>query len=141
MPRFENQGAQIYQAPGLTPGLLGLGLAICGLLLVIRPAKATSSENSFWANVMGSRANRRRALAALVLTVGYGGILFGSVPFVIATFLFVFAFVVTFELLLRPEDKTRPNLLPVILVAGALGIATSFGCQFVFEKLFLIRLP
>lgn len=141
MPRFENQGAEVYQVPGLTPGILGLGLAICGLLLAVRPARTGTTDSSFWSTVMGSPPNRRRALAALVLTIGYGGVLFGNVPFVLATFLFVFAFVVTFELWLRPQGKLRPNGLHAMLAAGALAAVTSLGCQFVFETLFLIRLP
>lgn len=141
MPRFENQGAMIYQAPGLTPGLLGLGLAFCGLLLAIRPAGEAGSEKSFWSGVMGSSQNRRRALAALVMTIGFGGFLFGNVPFVIATFVFVFAFIVTFEYFLLVEGKTRPKAFHVMLIAGALAAVTSFLSQFVFETLFLIRLP
>ena len=141
MPRFEDQGAHIYQAPGLTPGLLGLGLAFCGFLLAVRPAKADSPDNSFWSDVFGSPRNRRRALAALILTLGYGGGLFGRVPFILATFLFLFAFIVTFELVLHADDQKRAKPVPVVLIAIGLAAITSVGCQFVFETLFLIRLP
>lgn len=141
MPRFENQGAQIYQAPGLTPGLLGFGLAFCGLFLALRPVGTAGGETSFWSSVMGSPSNRRRAVAALILTIGYGAILFGNIPFFLATLLFVFAFIVTFELILRPEDKVKPKTFRVVLIAGVLAVLTSLVAQYVFETLFLIRLP
>ncbi|MEP2980411.1 MAG: tripartite tricarboxylate transporter TctB family protein [Lentilitoribacter sp.] len=141
MPRFEAQNAHIYQTPGLTPAILGAGLAICGFILIIRPARGNGSNRDYWMAILGSPKNRIRALSAIILTLGYGGGLFGKVPFILATFLFIFAFIVTFELFLRSNSHEQPNKVRVVLIAGLIAIITSVGCQYIFENLFLIRLP
>ena len=56
----------------------------------------------------------------MLMTIGYGAILFGNIHFFLATLLFVFAFIVTFELILRPEDKVKPKTFRVVLIAGAM---------------------
>lgn len=143
MPRYADRGAQIYETPGFTPGLLGIALTICGVILALRPASAGAESYSFWNEVMGSPITRSRALAALVLTLGYGAFLFGSLPYVVATFLFVFAFVVVFELWLTPVDKPKRSGGPykVLGIAAALGLAVAFVTQYVFQTLFLVQLP
>jgi putative tricarboxylic transport membrane protein len=140
MPRFEAQGAPAYQSPGLTPGLLGLALAGCGLILALRGKREDGAEHTYWNTVIGTPVNRNRAVAALALTLIYGAVLFGNVPYVLATFLFVFAFVCTFEIILKPEGSTR-RPLPSLIAAALLGLVTSFGSQYVFQTLFLVRLP
>jgi len=143
MPRFEDRGAQIYETPGFTPGLLGCALALCGLVLVFRSASANGESRSYWDEVMGSSITRRRALAALGLTLGYGAVLFGSVPYLIATFGFVFCFIGVFELVLTPVDKPqRSASFPQVLgVAAAIALVVAFTTQYVFQTLFLIQLP
>lgn len=140
MPRFEAQGAPAYQSPGLTPGILGLALALCGLILALRPMQADGAERTYWTTVIGTPANRNRAIAALALTLIYGAVLFGNVPFVWATFAFVFAFVVTFELVLKPEGSTR-RPVPSLIAASSLALITSLGSQYLFQTLFLVQLP
>lgn len=140
MPRFEAQGVPVYQAPGLTPGFLGLGLALAGLVLAVRTGRPDARETHYWDQVIGTPANRKRALAALVLTLLYGAVLFGNIPYILATFLFVFAFVVTFEIVLKPAGSTR-RAIPSALVALVLALVTSFGSAYVFRSLFLVQLP
>lgn len=140
MPRFEAQGAHAYQAPGLTPGLLGLALAFSGLFLAFRPAGDQGQKTTFWDTIVGSPVNRKRAAVALVLTLGYAGGLFGNAPFALATFLFVFAFIVTFEILLKPEGSS-PRVGVTLIAAGVIGLLASFGSQYAFQTLFLIQLP
>ncbi|WP_380058801.1 tripartite tricarboxylate transporter TctB family protein (plasmid) [Falsihalocynthiibacter sp. SS001] len=142
MPRFENQGAEIYQAPGLTPGFLGIGLAVCGLILAVRSARDDANDKTYWEATFGNPVHRKRILAALALTLSYGALLFGTVPYVIATFLFVFAFVVTFERILIPHGTTpKIPLWGSLTIAAALAAATSFGTYFIFKTLFLVQLP
>ncbi|SHH18100.1 tripartite tricarboxylate transporter TctB family protein [Cognatishimia maritima] len=141
MPRFEAQGASIYQAPGLTPALLGAALALCGALLAFRKARADGKSHSYWDAIAGTPQNRKRALAALALTLSYGAVLFGNVPFLLATFLFVFGFVITFEHWLRPEERAPRHIGKTIGIASLLGISTAFLCQYLFQTLFLVQLP
>lgn len=143
MPRFEDRGAAIYETPGFTPGFLGCALSICGLILIFRPARNGSESLSFWNEVMGISATRKRALAALGLTLGYGAVLFGSIPYLVATFIFVFCFICVFELVLIPSDKPRNAVqVPrVLFFAASLAVLVSFVTHYVFQNLFLVQLP
>lgn len=143
MPRFEDRGAQIYEGPGLTPGLLGCALAVCGLILAFRSAAPNGDSIEYWNEVMGSSITRRRALAALGLSLGYGAFLFGSVPYLIATFGFTFCFIAIFELVLTPVDKPQrsTSTLRVLGVAAVIALVVAFATQYVFQTLFLIQLP
>ncbi|MDW3223145.1 MAG: tripartite tricarboxylate transporter TctB family protein [Paracoccaceae bacterium] len=142
MPRYGERDAQIYEAPGFTPALLGIALAICGVLLAFRPASDTQNT-SFWDEVAGSSTSRKRAGAALGLTLTYGGLLFGRVPYFAATFVFVFAFICTFELLLRPADKAnlRPTYLKTIVAGAVIATLCAGISQYAFETVFLVQLP
>lgn len=143
MPRFEDRGTAIYETPGFTPGFLGCALLICGLILIVRPDRQGSESFSFWNEVMGMSATRKRALAALAMTLGYGAVLFGSVPYLVATFVFVFSFVCVFELILIPSDKPRETVqVPrVLFIAAGLALVVSFLTRYVFQNLFLVQLP
>jgi hypothetical protein len=143
MPRFEERGAEIYEAPGLAPALLGLSLALCGLILALRKAGETGEKSSYWDEVMGDVVTRRRALAALVLTLGYGAVLFGAVPYLIATSAFIFCFIAIFELVLVPVDREKSDhAIPKVLGGAAIiALLVAFATQYVFQTLFLIQLP
>ncbi|KAJ55861.1 hypothetical protein ACMU_08805 [Actibacterium mucosum KCTC 23349] len=139
MPRFEDQGAPVYQAPGLTPGLLGVALAVSGAILALRRGRDGAQTTTFWQNVFGAPQSRRRAGAAVVLTVIYGAVLFGNTPYLVATFLFVTAFVLVFEIGLNSQNRTK-GVVRSVIVAIVLGVVTSLGTRFLFETLFLIQL-
>lgn len=140
MPRFESRGAFLYQAPGLTPAILGAALALSGLIMVLRRPAAGADDSTVWDEIFGDPVNRRRALAALALTILYGAVLFGWLPFVPATGVFIFAFVVTFERLL-PEGDALPPATRTLSVAALLAIAAAFGIHFVFQSVLLVQLP
>jgi putative tricarboxylic transport membrane protein len=80
----------------------------------------------------------RRVLLSIALCLAYAAGLVGRLPFWLATFLFVAAFVILFEWPLAADrsDRTRRVLWPVLL-AAAISAATSF----VFQEIFLVRLP
>jgi len=124
MDRLERHGAALYTAPGLVPGLLGLVLLVLGVVLALR----------------GLRAGPARGLPApslgntplvLALCFGYAAGLIGRVPFWLATFVFVGAFIALFE---YPSHR-RMALAPVY------GAVTSLVVTYLFETVFLVRLP
>lgn len=136
MPRFGGSGASVYSAPGLVPGMIGVAIALLGAILCVRAVLA-----------LRARAPREqeapeqgwlRAFSALALCGFYALALVGRAPFWLATFLFVFAFIVGFELW-DPEmrQRARHRLAAALIIAAAASAAVSY----LFQEIFLVRLP
>lgn len=138
MPRFAEQGGEIYTAPGLVPSFYGLVLAALSLWLAARSLRRLRSPDE--ANGTAEpTGNSNRALgitAALGLLFIVG--LIGRMPFWAATTVFVTLFIAIFEW--RPElsPGMRARRIATALLQGVL---TGFLVTLVFEKLFLVQLP
>ena len=72
------------------------------------------------------------------LTLGYAAGLVGRLPFWLATWLFVAAFVALFEWPLATTGAGRLRRLAIALIYGAL---VSAAVSLVFQRIFLVRLP
>lgn len=131
MERFESMGAQLYTMPGFVPGMLGGVLMLLGAVLMLRGWRRSLRDTV--AEPTEGLINRRIAIT-LVLTLVYAGLLIGRVPFWLATALFVAVFVASFA----PEDQAPQRRLVVSVLAGVL---TSAVVTFVFQQIFLVRLP
>jgi Tripartite tricarboxylate transporter TctB family len=129
MDRLERLGAKLYSAPGLVPGLLGLVLLVLGLLLAVRAVREGGLREGY-VNTSLRRGWGSTALV-LILCLGYAVGLVGRAPFWLATFLFVSAFIALFEY----PARRRMALAPVY------GAATSVVVSWMFESVFLVRLP
>ena len=123
MDRLERYGAALYSAPGLVPGLLGLVLLALGLVLALRGSRGGSATVSsiVWGNTP----------LVLALCLGYAIGLIGRVPFWLATFAFVTAFIAIFE---YPARRA-------MALAPAYGAVTSVVVSYLFEAVLLVRLP
>jgi hypothetical protein len=131
MERFESMGAQLYTMPGFVPGMLGGVVLLLGLVLMLRGWRRSLREA---AAEPAERLINRRIAITLVLTLVYAGLLIGRAPFWLATALFVAVFVASFA----PEEQTARRRLAVSVLAGVL---TSAVVTFVFQQIFLVRLP
>jgi hypothetical protein len=131
MERFESMGAQLYTMPGFVPGMLGGVVLLLGLVLMLRGWRRSLREASA---EPAERLINRRIGITLVLSLVYAGLLIGRAPFWLVTGLFVAAFVAAFA----PEDQAPRRRL---LVAVATGVLTSAVVTFVFQHIFLVRLP
>ena len=140
MPRFAHLNIEPYTVPGLVPGALGAVILLLGAILFLRAARAGG-----WRLGAGGAARTwsadpggRRLALALALCLGYAGLLVGRLPFWLATFAFVFGFVVLFEwpLATAPRKRVRP-LLTALVYAMAVAAAVTL----VFQYVFLVRLP
>lgn len=131
MERFESMGAQLYTMPGFVPGMLGGVVLLLGLVLMLRGWRRSLREA---AAEPAERLINRRIAITLVLTLVYAGLLIGRAPFWLATALFVAVFVASFA----PEEQTARRRLVVSALAGVL---TSAVVTFVFQQIFLVRLP
>ena len=79
-----------------------------------------------------------RFFVALALSVGYAAGLVGSLPFWAATGIFVFLFVVIFE---WRGTRSLASLVRAVFMAALLAVIVATAVTFVFEQVFLVRLP
>jgi hypothetical protein len=140
MPRMEAAGSGGYTAPGIVPGIIGVALAVCATLLLIRSLRAGG-----WRINRGGLPEMRPVLSAcrsagiaLGLITIYAVVLVNRIPFWLATLLFVFTFISCFEWQpgLRPALRARhlgTSLVQAVIVAAAV--------TFLFERVFLVQLP
>jgi hypothetical protein len=141
MPRFEERHINPWTIPGLVPGMLGIVIAILGAVVALRsllggalrPRAQLSAEEA-----VETRAAIVRFSICAGLCLVYALALVGRAPFWIATGLFVFAFVAIFEW--RTGDEAGPRLIK-LAIAAALAIAAMLAIPYLFEHLFLVRLP
>ena len=86
---------------------------------------------------LAPRAASYRLGLTLLLTLVYAGVLVGRLPFALATFLFVGGFIVVFEWRRGPAAAAARRIAIAVFEAALVAVAVSF----VFERIFLVRLP
>jgi len=159
MPRFASIGADPVTAPGLVPGLLGGIIALLGLLMAVRaalalralataaapavPSEAPEGQEAAEAAgpayiVESPNAGRNRFATVLVLGVLFAGLAVGRVPFWLATLMFVFVSVALLELQRYGAGRgVAQRIVVALVIAGG----TAWAVTYVFESIFLVRLP
>ncbi len=139
MPRLEIRGVHPATVPGLVPGMLGAALALCGLALGGKALKESGLRGG-WGDVLAllktDEALRFAAVAAMTLV--YSLILVGTLPFWLATALFVFVFIAAFEVWIT--DTPKP-LVRALIWAAVQAVIVAVVVTLVFERGFLVRLP
>lgn len=141
MPRLEHLGAHPLSVPGIVPAFLAAILILCGMVLVVRSVRGGGHRlglSGAKTRELLARPHNRRLLLTGLLTVGYAGFAMGSLPYWLATGLFVFAFVLLFE---REPGMPAAAWVRLAAVAGLLAVATAATVTWVFERLFLVTLP
>jgi hypothetical protein len=130
MDRLEQQHINPWTVPGLLPGMLGVTLAIFGLVLLLRPAAVMPDEPPL---------DRRRAGLATLLCLGFAGGLVGSgLPFWLAVVIFVFAAIAIFE---WQDWAAAGTLAASALRALLIAACTAAAVTVIFQEVFLVRLP
>lgn len=138
MPRMSEFGANIWSAPGIVPGMVGLLIAIMGGVLYFRSREKPVSE----ASAPARNGGWRRVLTVFVLCVMFAGMLVGRIPFAIAAFAFIFVFILLFDREDRAIETGSKTFSPArIALAFGVAAAASFTITWVFEDIFLVRLP
>ena len=162
MPRFEHLAVNPYTVPGLVPVFLGGAILLFGLVMLTRSVVAkrldvaaderTTDEAPGDGEALDPGAepltaaappdrsgeSLRRLLITLGLTLGYAGGLVGRLPFSLATFVFVFAFITIFD---WPKAAAAQRTVRLFLTAGVQALLVAVAVTLVFERLFLVRLP
>jgi len=137
MPRLEEQGINPYTVPGLVPGLLGLILAVFGVVLVLRRGPASGGIDLEGDD--GGVTEPWRVVLAFCLCLGFAaGLLGRGPPFWAAAGVFLFLAIILFE---YPERRAAGTLRQGIIRAALVAAIGAAAVTFVFQEIFLVRLP
>ena len=141
MPRFEEQGVNPFSVPGIVPGFLGGVVAFLGAVLFIRSImrkgyKLGLNRQAF-KNFISAEMTKRFAVTILV-SIAYGWGLLGHMPYEIATAIYVFAFILIFDI--KWKQELRPQWKK-ILIAAFVAILVGGIVGTTFRYLFLVNLP
>lgn len=138
MDRLEVRRIHPSTIPGLVPLILGIALTLCGGLLAIRSWRllASGSGGALVRVLVSWTYLRVFVVLALALIFALG--LMGRMPFWLAAGLFIFAFIVLFETVLADEPKP---LVSTLIWALSIAVLGGGGVYYVFERIFLVRLP
>jgi hypothetical protein len=132
MDRLDERSIHPLTAPGLLPGVLGIGMMALALVLLLR--RAVPVEDG----AEGAGIDRRKLATSFLLCVSYAGLLLGrGIPFPVLTAGFVFTHLLLVD---DPERRARPPQRRAV-EAGLIAAATSALVTLVFQQLFLVRLP
>ena len=140
MDRLERQDINPYTVPGLLPGLLGIVILLLGVLLGVRSWKRHGAVHGGARLHVHAAVVRRLALVVALILV-YSVVLVGhGMPFWLASTLYVVASILTLQ---RPQRALLGRKLSWrdIAFALAVGLGSGWGITFVFQDLFLVRLP
>ena len=141
MPRFEDQGGNFYDAPGVVPFIIGVLVTALSLVMLVRAIKRKGyrfdSIGSGIGAVLRSEGTLRIGVT-IAICVLYGLVLLRLLHFIGATLIFVFAFVMIFEY----DPKKSPGAQwKVPFFAVILAVASTAAVYGVFQYLFLVNLP
>jgi putative tricarboxylic transport membrane protein len=140
MPRLTELNVHPMTAPGLVPGLVGGVIAVFGAILALRAAQAGGWRLTSGTTVAGSdlAIQTRRFFVTFLLCMTYAAGLVGAIPFWAATGIFVFLFITVFE---WRRERSFGAHLRAIALAGLQAAAVAAAVTYIFEQIFLVRLP
>ena len=138
MDRLERMGVSFFTAPGLVPGVLGVLIAVCGEVLATR----AWYQGAFGPAQRPAVLLRANALArigvTLSLCLSFAVVMVGRVPFWIAAAAYLF---VQIAVLQYPERKAHGEVARGLVVAAAIALGAAGAIAFLFQEIFLVRLP
>ena len=127
MDRLASLNINPWSAPGLMPGVLGALMLVFGAALAFRKGSIEPGAGSW-----------HRTLLALVLCgVFAGGLLGHGLPFWLTAAAFLFVAIFAFRVLEAPEAPRAR----MALSSAATAIVAALVISFLFEDVFLVRLP
>ncbi len=140
MDRLERQDINPYTVPGLLPGLLGIVMILLGVLLGVRSWRRGGGRPG-GARLHVDPAIVRRLALVVALILVYSVVLVGhGMPFWLASALYVTASILTLQQPQRAAARRGLTFRDVAL-AVAIGLGSGLLVTYVFQDLFLGRLP
>lgn len=141
MDRLESQHINPYTVPGLLPGLLGIAMIVLGAALAWRSARAGALHEPAPPLTADRRDERRRIWVVAALCIGYGAVLIGhGLPFWLASAIYVTASILILRRMSRDPEQRRLSAR-ALAQALLIGVVSALAVQWVFQDLFLVRLP
>lgn len=137
MDRLEHLQVSIYSAPGLVPGILGLSIAFMALLLMVRAIRG-GAFRQLGLPRLRLADHWRLGLTLFLCLVFSVGLIGRGLPFWLAAAIFVSTFIFVFQFEDRRDDGT---LLRGGAIAIANGLISGLAIHYLFQDLFLVRLP
>jgi hypothetical protein len=141
LDRLENLDINPWSVPGLTPGLVGALIILLAIALGLqarRKASTVSAEPDESAQDV-QPGNPWRSVLAGILCFLFAGVSLGrGVPFVAEGAVFIFVFIVAFS---WTQWRTENRLARGLLTSLAVAVAASALISWLFESVFLVRLP
>jgi len=135
MDRLDDRGINPWSIPGLTPGVVGALMIVLAMVLALQSGRTGAPP----AEAAPTPGSLRRTLLAVVLCVGFAGVALGhGLPFVIEGALFVFVFTTLFS---WPDWRERGRVRRGLVQTLAIAVAASAFISWLFESVFLVRLP
>ena len=135
MDRLENLHINPWSAPGLMPGVLGALMIVFGAALALRAFRERAPQAGTDA------AQPSRVTLALVLCFGYAaGLLGHGLPYWLTSAAFLFLAICAFRWLDR-DAETWASPARLALSSAAIAICAALAIGFLFEQVFLVRLP
>jgi putative tricarboxylic transport membrane protein len=136
MDRLTDRGIEAWSAPGLTPGVVGALMIVLALVLGVQAVRDPAQAADDTPPVPGAM---RRAGLALLLCVVFAGVTLGrGLPFVAEGAVFVFTFTALFS---WPEWRAAGCVARGLVQTLALAVGASAFISWLFESVFLVRLP
>jgi hypothetical protein len=137
MDRLERLAATIYSAPGLVPGMLGVAIGLMSIVLIGRSLHAGAAASA--------RIPRRkfsdhwRLIVSVVVGLSFSIVLVGhGLPFWLAAAIYTAAMVFIFQFSERRRDC---QLVRGMIIAVTYGVIAGLAIHYLFQDLFLVRLP
>ncbi len=141
MPRLEHLKVHPLSVPGVVPAFIGMVLLLFGTVLVLRSIRRGGHLLGFsyegFRRILSNAGNQRLLLTA-ILCIGYAGFLIGTLPYWLATGLFVSVFITLFEWERGMNAGRRKKCL---ISATLIAVLSSVAITLIFERLFLVALP
>ncbi len=136
--RLENLGINPWSVPGLTPGVVGMLIILLALALAWQARRQAPSPQEAPVPAAAS-GGWGRTLVAAVLCVLFAGVALGrGLSFVAEGAAFIFIFTTAFS---WTQWQAEKRLLRGLATALAVALAASLLISWLFESVFLVRLP
>ena len=141
MPRLEHRDINPWTVPGIVPGIIGGVIGLMSLALLGRSLRQGGFRLGITREKIAEATRHpqvQRATVTILFCLLYAFGMVGLMPYPLATFLFVFIFIVLFEFN-RAEPAQRQGrmflkaFIEAVLVSGAISA--------LFAYVFLVRLP